>query len=111
MCSFCHPICRTNVEAFKPSNNSLAQDPRLASVQEDGLHNRLIEHCTSPWRCILPVQNLSNPCPCLLRLAKLTPHGLEVIVVLQEQAAKVSVDLDLLQRIPMHCELLTQSKR
>ncbi len=81
-----HPILRTNVEAFKPSHDSLAQDPCLASVQEDGLHNHLIELCTSPWQCVLPTQHLSYPCPHPLRLAKQTLHSLDVIVLLQEQA-------------------------
>jgi hypothetical protein len=106
----CHPIRHADVEAFEPSHDSLAQDPRLASVQEGRLHNRLIELCTSPWRCIFPMQHLSHPCPRPLCLSKLTPHGLDVIVVLQEQAAKVYVDLNLLQYIPAHRGLLAQSK-
>jgi hypothetical protein len=57
------------------------------------------------------MQHLSYPCPCPLRLAKLTPHGLDIIFVLQEQVAKVSVDLDLLQYIPVHSKLIAQSMR
>ncbi len=80
--------------------------------REDGLHDCLIELCTSPWQCVLPMQHLSYPCPRPSHLAKLTPHGLDIIVVLQEQAAEVSIaiDLDLLQYVPMHHELLVQSK-
>ena len=107
----CHPICRADMETFKPSHDSLAQDPRLASVQEDRLHNCLIELCTSPWRCVLPTLHLSHPCPHPSCLLKLIPHGLDIVVVLQEQVAEVSVDLDLLQYVPMQCELLAQSKR
>jgi hypothetical protein len=43
-------------------------------------------------------------------LAKLVPHGLDVIVILQEYAAEVPEHLDSLQHIPMHRELLAQGK-
>ncbi len=106
----CHPIRCTDVEAFKPSHDSLAQDQPLTSVQEDRLHDCLIELCTSPWWCILPTQHLSYPCPHPSCLLKLTPYGLDVIVVLQEQVAEVSVDLNLLQYVTVNPELLVQSK-
>jgi hypothetical protein len=32
-----HPIRRADVEAFKPGHDGRAQNPRLASIQEDGL--------------------------------------------------------------------------
>jgi hypothetical protein len=43
-------------------------------------------------------------------LAKLASHGLDAIVILQEQAAEVLKYLDPLQHVPMHHELLAQGK-
>ncbi len=74
------------------------------------MHDCLVELCTSPRRCIFLAQHLSNPFPHSMHLAKLALHGLDVIVILQELAAKVSEHLDLLQHIPVHHKLLMQSK-
>ncbi len=46
-------------ETFKPSHDSLAYNPCLASVQEDRLHDCLVELCTSPRRCIFSAHHLS----------------------------------------------------
>jgi len=62
------------------------------------------------WGCILPPQHLPYPCPRPASLAELAPHGLDVVVILREQAAKVPEHLDPLQHVPMHCELLAQGK-
>ena len=37
-----HPICHTDFESLESGHDSWAQDPRLASVQEDRLHNNLV---------------------------------------------------------------------
>jgi hypothetical protein len=52
-------------------------------------------------------QHLSDLWPHPAHLAKLALHGLDVIVILQEQATKVLVHLNLLQHIPMHRKLLS----
>ena len=42
----CHLIRRADMESLKPSQSSWAQDPRFASIQEDGLHDGLVERRT-----------------------------------------------------------------
>jgi hypothetical protein len=74
------------------------------------LHGCLVELGTNSWRRILLAQHLSDPCPRPACLAKLVPHGLDVIVILRELAAEVPQYLDSLQCIPMHRELLAQGK-
>ena len=78
------------MEPLEPGQDGRAQNPRLASVQEDGLHDRLVELGAYSWGRILPSQHLPDPCPRPARLAELAPHGLDVVVViLREQAAEV----------------------
>jgi hypothetical protein len=98
------------MESLEPGQDGRAQNPRLASVQEDGLHDCLVELGAYSWGHILPSQHLPNPCPRPACLAELAPHGLDVVVILREQAAEVSEHLDSLQHIPMHRELLAQGK-
>jgi len=99
------------MEFLKPCQSSRArQDPCFASVQEDGLYNCLVKLGADSWGCILLAQHLFNPCPRLACLAKLASHGLDVIVILQEQAAKIPEYLNSLQHISMHPELLLQGK-
>ena len=105
-----HPICRAEMESLEPGQDGRAQNSRLASVQEDGLHDRLVELGAYSWGRILPSQHLPDPCPRPARLAELDPHGLDVAVILREQAAKVPKHLDPLQHVSMHRELLAQGK-
>ena len=72
------------MEPLEPGHYGRAQNPRLAAVQEDGLHDRLVELGANSWGRILPSQHLPNPCPRPARLAELALHGLDVIVVLRE---------------------------
>ena len=74
------------------------------------MHDCLIKLGAYSWGRILPSQYLPDPCPRPARLAKLAPHGLDVIVILREQAAEVPEYLDPLQHVPMHRELLAQGK-
>ena len=74
------------------------------------MDNRLVQLGAYLWGCILPLQHLSDPCPCPACLAKLASHGLDVIVILQEQAAQVPEYLNPLQHVAMHHELLAQGK-
>ena len=69
------------MEPLEPGHGGRAQNPRLASLQKDGLHDRLIELGAYLWGCILPLQHLPNPCPRPARLAVLAPHSLDVIIV------------------------------
>ena len=78
----CHPIFHADVKSLESGHNSQAQDPCLASVQEDELHDGLVELGTHPWRQILPSQHLSNPCPRPVCLGELDLHGLDVLVIL-----------------------------
>ena len=82
------------MKSLEPCQSGRAQDPRLASIQEDGLHDRLVELGAYSWGCILSPQHLSDPCPRPACLVKLALHGLDVIVILREQAAKVLEYLD-----------------
>jgi hypothetical protein len=85
-----HPIHRANMKSLEPPCQSgRAQDPRFASKQEAGLHDRLVELGAYLWGCILSPQHLSDPCPRPACLAKLALHGLDVIVILRKQAAEV----------------------
>jgi hypothetical protein len=49
----CHPVCGADVESFESGYDSWAQDPRLASVQEDRLHNGLVKFGAQPRRQVL----------------------------------------------------------
>jgi len=62
-------IHHADMEPLKPGHGGRAQNPRLASVQKDGLHDCLIELGAYSWGCILPSQHLPNLCPrpCALR--------------------------------------------
>ena len=95
------------MESFKPGENRLAQNPGLVATQEDRFHNSLVEFCTNSWRRILLAQHLANSCTHPTSLANLASHGLDVIIIMQEQAAEVSKHLDLLQHVPIHGELLS----
>jgi hypothetical protein len=90
----CHPIRCTKVESLEPGQSGCAQDPCLAALQEDGLHDCLVELGANSWWCILLAQHLSDPCPRPMCLAKLASHGLDVIVILREQAAEIPEYLD-----------------
>jgi hypothetical protein len=72
------------------------------------LDNCLVQLDAYSWGPILPPQHLSDPCPRTTCLAKLASHGLDVIVILREQAAEVMKHLNFVQHAPMHCELLVQ---
>jgi hypothetical protein len=48
-----HPIRCAKVESLKPGQSGWAQDPCLAAVQEDGLHESLVELGANSWWCIL----------------------------------------------------------
>ena len=90
----CHPICRTEVKSLKPCQSGHAQNPDLTAVYEDGLYDCIVQLVAYFWGCILPLQHLSDPCPCPACLAKLALHDLDVNVILREQAAKVPEYLD-----------------
>jgi hypothetical protein len=79
-----HPIRHANMEPLKPYQSGWAQDPRFASVQEDGLHYCLVKLGADSWGCILFAQHLSNPCPRPAFFAELALHSLDVIIILQE---------------------------
>ena len=85
----CHPTRRANMKSLKPCQSGRAQDPRLASVQEDRLYDRLVKLSADSWGCILLAQHLSNPSPRPTCLAKLASHGLYIFIILQEQAFEV----------------------
>ena len=73
------------MEPLEPGQGGRAQNPHLASIPEDGLHDRLVELGAYSWGRILPSQeHLPNPCPRPARLAELAPHGLDVVVILRE---------------------------
>ena len=70
------------------------------------MHDSLVEfHTYLQWRILL-VRHLANLHPHPTSLAKLTLHGLDVIIILQELVAKVSEHLNLFQHDPIHGELL-----
>ena len=65
----CRPIRRTDVESLKPGHDSWAQDPCLASVQEDRLHNGLVNlalTCGGEFSFCNTCQTLAHV-PCALR--------------------------------------------
>jgi hypothetical protein len=57
----CHPI-HTKMESLEPGQCGHAQDPRLTSIKEDGLHDCLVKFDANSWGCLLLLQHLSDLC-------------------------------------------------
>jgi hypothetical protein len=107
----CHVIDRTNVEALKAHQGGLRENPHLTAVKEYGLYHRLIELCCNARSNILCTQDLAYMCPRGLSFPQLVVDCLHIIVVLQEQAAKVFENFNLFQHIPLDRELMLEGQR
>ena len=88
----------------------MGQVPSLAPVKERRLHHCLVKLGSDLWCHILPSQHLRGACPYPPRLADLLSHGLDIVVVLGEEASKVLENLDSLEYIPMYREGTIESK-
>ena len=75
----CHPIRHVDVESLKSGHDSRAQDPHLASVQEDRLHDGLVKIWHSPVEGSSPFATPVRPLttsrvPCKAGSARLGCH-------------------------------------
>ncbi len=105
-----HPIGCSNVKSFEPRKGGPRDNPCLAAIKEDGLDNSLIEPRGYGWRHILTPKDLTHTSPSSTGFLQLRPNCLDVIVVLRHHPTEVFKDLDVLQYIPVNCELLAKSQ-
>ena len=78
---FCHSIGSADVEPLQPSQGCWREDPRLAAIEQHGLHHGLVELCSHARGGVLAPKNLPDTRPCRPSLPQLGTDSLDVIVI------------------------------
>ena len=102
-----HTVGSPDVKPLQPRQCGLCEVPCLAAVEEDRLHNRLVEHGADLWRSLIRLEDLSYPGPCPTSLLDLVLHCPDVLIILCKNLPEVTKRLDPL----LGCLFLQESSR
>jgi len=95
-----HMVGSPDVEPLQLQQCGLCEVPCLAAMEEDRLHNRLVDHGADLWRSVICLEDLSYPGPCPTSLLDLAPHCPDVLIILDKNLPEVTKRLNLLQDFP-----------
>jgi len=84
-----HPVCSPDVKPLQPCQYGLGEVPCLAAVEEDRLHNRLVELCADLWRGVVCLENLPHSSPYPPSLLDLALHCPDVVIILGENSPEI----------------------